>query len=228
MNRLNAIVSLIDRCEVVADIGTDHGYVAEMLLNNDICNKVIASDINEGPLNSAINHLTQVELDDRTDFRLGSGMTILNEGEANVSVIAGMGGDLISKIVDDSLDIAKSLDYLIIQPMTNIDTIRKYLYDNGFSIDEEIIVKEYHFYYFILKVIKKQEIIEDEIYYTVSKYLFDNKNLLLLEYLKKMYKTNNIILKNLCNSKKSDVTKKIEEVNNRNFRIEWMINQYEC
>ena len=50
MNRLECIVSMVDKCGTAADIGTDHGYVAEMLLKEGKCDKVIATDLNEGPL----------------------------------------------------------------------------------------------------------------------------------------------------------------------------------
>ena len=102
MNRLECIKSMVLKCKVAADIGTDHGYVAEMLLRDNVCDKIIATDLNEGPLNRAIEHLSAVNLEKRCDFRLGSGLTVLKEDEAETIIIAGMGGELIADILEDS------------------------------------------------------------------------------------------------------------------------------
>ena len=106
MNRLECIKTMVSKCSTAADIGTDHGYVAEMLLKDNLCEKIIATDLNEGPLNRALKHLTYEGLQDRCDFRLGNGLTVLNEGEADVIIIAGMGGELIADIIEMSKNIA--------------------------------------------------------------------------------------------------------------------------
>ena len=51
--RLNSIVKHIERTEVLADIGTDHGYIPIYSIENEICNKAIAIDINKDPLDKA-------------------------------------------------------------------------------------------------------------------------------------------------------------------------------
>lgn len=227
MNRLEAIASLVKKCDVVADIGTDHGYVAELLLKNDICKKVIASDINKGPLSSAINHLTGQNLDDRVDFRLGSGMTVLNKNEANTVVIAGMGGDLICSILDTSIDLVNTTDVLILQPMTAIDRLREHLYEIGFKIVEEKIVKEYHHYYFIIKAVKGTERIDDNIYFEISKYLLDKKDKLLLEYITKKIDTNNKIINNLDNACEVENKERAEFFKQKNHKLMELIKNYD-
>lgn len=227
MNRLEAIASLIDKCSVLADIGTDHGYIAEMALKDNLCKKVIATDINKGPLNSAINHLTKIGLDKYVDFRLGSGLTIINENEIDCAVIAGMGGELIARILDESKNVSKTINSLVLQAMTNVDVLRKYLYDNGYSISEEIIVKEFHHYYFMIKAVNKASACEDDIYYEISKYLLDKKDNLLFEYIKRTIEVNNKILLNLNNSTKQDNTLKVEELKNKNFKLEEIVFNWE-
>ena len=227
MNRLEAIVSLIDKCDTLADIGTDHGYVAEMAIKNNLCKRVIATDINKGPLKSAVNHLTELGFENIVDFRLGGGLTVIDENEVDCAVIAGMGGELISSILEESKSISNTVNSFVLQPMTNIDVLRRYLYDNGYAISKEIIVKEYHHYYFIIKAIKENSICDDDIYYEISKYLFDNKDKLLLEYIKKIIETNNKILINLNNAKKQDNSSKINELKSKNLKLEGMVRDYE-
>jgi len=227
MERLEAIVSLIDKCDTLADIGTDHGYVAEMAIKNNLCKKVIATDINKGPLNSAVSHLTELGFENIVEFRLGGGLTVIDENEIDCAVIAGMGGELISSILEESKNVSKTVNSLVLQPMTNIDVLRKYLYDNGYTIEKEIIVKEYHHYYFIIKAIRRNSSCDDEIFYDISKYLFDKRDKLLLEYIKKIIDINNNILTNLSNAKKQDNSYKINELRNKNLKLEGMIKAYE-
>lgn len=226
MNRLEAIASLIDKCDTLADIGTDHGYIAEMALKDNLCNRVIATDINKGPLNSAINHLSKMGLSRQVDFRLGSGLTVINENEVDCAVIAGMGGELIAKILEDSKTVSKSIKSFVLQAMTNIDILRKYLYDNGYTISEEKLIKEYHHYYFIIKAIKGDSICADEIYYEISKYLLEQKDILLLEYINKIIDLNNKIIENLKNSIKEDSSIKLNELKSKNKKLNELITSY--
>lgn len=226
MNRLEAIASLIDKCETLADIGTDHGYIAEIALKDNLCKKVIATDINKGPLKSAINHLTKIGFKTKVDFRLGSGLTVINENEVDCAVIAGMGGELIVKILEESKTVSKSINSFVLQAMTNVDVLRKYLYDNGYTILEEKVVKEYHHYYFVIKATQGASICEDDIYYEISKYLLEQKDNLLLEYIKKTIDLNNKILENLNNSTKQDNSFKINEFKNKNLKFNELILAY--
>lgn len=225
MNRLECIKSMVSKCNTVADIGTDHGYVAEMLLRDNTAKKVIATDLNRGPLNRAIEYLASKELSRQCDFRLGSGLTVLNENEADAIIIAGMGGDLISNILNVSKNIAYNTSQLILQPMTAIDKLRKYLYDNGYKIIDEKVVKELHHYYFIIKAEPEIDKIEDEIYYEISKHLLDKKDTIMYEYIKKLLDTNNKIIDNLERTNNLDYKNKIENLKNKNIKILGLINK---
>lgn len=223
MNRLECIVSMVDKCKTAADIGTDHGYVSEMLLKDEICEKIIATDLNEGPLNRAIEHLTKVNLSDRCDFRLGSGLTVLNEREADAIIIAGMGGELISDIIENRKDIALKTKQLILQPMTAVDTLRRYLSENGFEIIDENIVKEYHHFYFIIKAKKGIAKKEDSIYYEISKILIVKKQPVMAEYISKILDTNEKIIQNLEKANNVEYNVRIENLKEKNQKIRELI-----
>ncbi len=219
MNRLKCIKSMVSKCHTAADIGTDHGYVAEMLLIDNICERVIATDLNKGPLNRAFEHLTSVNLQNKCDFRLGNGLTVLKENEAETIIIAGMGGDLIADIIETSKNIALNASELILQPMTAVDKLRRYLNKNGFRIVDENIVKELHHYYFIIKAINGKEELTDEFYYEFSKILIDKKHPIMLEYLNKAVRINENIIYNLEKTNNKDYNKKIDTLNSKNNRI---------
>ena len=223
MNRLERIKSMVDPCQTAADIGTDHGYVAEMLLKEGICKQIIATDLNEGPLNRAIEHLTKSNLHDKCNFRLGCGLRVLNEGEADAIIIAGMGGDLISDIIHTSKDIALKAQQLILQPMTAVNTLRKYLYENGFEIIDESIVKEYHHFYFIIKAKKGIAKQMDNIYFEISNILIEKKDPVMIDYLNKVLNTNEKIISSLEKTKNVEYNEKIESLKDKNNKIKELI-----
>lgn len=219
MNRLECIKSVVSKCKIAADIGTDHGYVAEMLLRDNVCEKVIATDLNEGPLNSAIKHLTDMEIKSKCDFRLGSGLTVLREDEADAIIIAGMGGELIADILENSKNIALKATQLILQPMTTTDRLRYYLYNNGFKIMDEKIVKELYHYYFIIKAVPGKDRVEDDIFYEVSKILLEKKDPLMVEYLERMLGINEKIIRSIEKNNNSGYNKKIKQLKDKNKKI---------
>lgn len=229
MNRLETIKSMVTKCNIVADIGTDHGYMAEMLLKEDICEKVIATDINKGPLNRAIEHLTNINLNDKVDFRLGSGLTVLKENEANAIIIAGMGGELIADIIEANINIALSANELILQPMTTTDRLRRYLYEHNFKIIDEKIVKELHHYYFIIKAVwskdENEEIskTEDEIYFETGNILIKKKDSVMMEYLQRQININNNIIQNLEKNRNEEYNEKIRTLIAKNEKFKEMI-----
>lgn len=136
--RLNMIFEHIN-ASTVADVGTDHAYIPIELMKKGKCSKIIASDISKGPAKIAEEHIKNNGLD--IEVRVGPGITVLEEGEVEQIVIAGMGGKLIVDILKDSHEIAKS-SKLILQPMNGQYELRKYLLENGFVITDEDIVTE--------------------------------------------------------------------------------------
>ncbi len=223
MNRLETIKSMVSKCETAADIGTDHGYVAEMLLTDNTAKKVIATDLNKGPLNRAIEYMTSKKLNLKCDFRLGSGLTVLQKNESDAIIIAGMGGELIADILSTSKDIAFSAKQLILQPMTAYDKLRKFLYENGYKVTDENIVKELHHYYFVIKAEPGRDKIDNEIYYEISKHLLDKKDPVMYEYIEKLIKTNNKIIQSLEGTGNIDYKEKIDKLKYKNNIITELI-----
>ncbi|MFA9423952.1 MAG: tRNA (adenine(22)-N(1))-methyltransferase TrmK [Sedimentibacter sp.] len=219
MNRLECIKSMVDKCNTAADIGTDHGYVAEMLLNDNTCQHVIATDLNEGPLNRAIEYLTLRDLHPKCDFRLGSGLTVLNENEADTIIIAGMGGELIADILQSSKNISNEIMQIILQPMTAAEKLRRYLCENGFKIIDEKLVKEYHHFYFIIKAEPGTSELQDEIYYEFSRHLIEKKDSLMMEYLSKNININENIINSLEKTNNKEYNEKIGALKEKNDKI---------
>ena len=183
--RLESIVKMIDECNSIIDVGTDHAYVPIYLIKNGVCKKALASDINKGPLRKAQKNVDLENLADNIECRLGGGLSVVRPGEVEVAVIAGMGGNLIRDIIENDINVFKELNYAILQPVQNVDVLRKYLYDSGFDIIDEELCKEENKYYEVIKVkyAKKPKNLKS-IYYEISKILLDKKHPLIGEYIK--------------------------------------------
>lgn len=137
-----AVADLVPRGVSVCDIGCDHGFVAIYLVREQICPKVIAMDINRGPLSRAREHIESAGLSSYIETRLSDGMEKLNTGEAECIIAAGMGGRLIVKILEDYPEKRKSLRYMVLQPQSEPGSVRNYLRENGLRIRKEDMVLE--------------------------------------------------------------------------------------
>ncbi|MGL5311731.1 MAG: tRNA (adenine(22)-N(1))-methyltransferase [Peptostreptococcaceae bacterium] len=197
-DRLLKIASLVTEGKRVADIGTDHGYIPVYLLNKGKVPFAILADVNKGPLENARGEVRHNKLLDKVDLRLGSGIEVLEKGEVDEVIIAGMGGILISELLEAKLEVAHSVDKLILQPMQAQSELRKYLLNNGYEILDEVLVREdFRIYEIIIaKYTGNNTVVEDEVYYEVGKKLIENKDSLLNEFIdKKIYMYNSILKK---------------------------------
>jgi tRNA (adenine22-N1)-methyltransferase len=140
--RLLKIAELISPCQSLADIGTDHGYIPIYSILNGTARSAIASDINKGPVARAQKNVRAFGLSDRISLRVGPGLTTVKAGEAETIVIAGMGGILISDILEESKETVNAARQLILQPMTAAKELREYLCKNSFTIEKEFLTAE--------------------------------------------------------------------------------------
>lgn len=143
--RLSSVAALVKQDAAIADIGTDHGYIPVYLAENKVINSAVASDINEGPLNSCISLVKEKGLENVIRTKLSNGLDSLDENDFDTIIIAGMGGELIFDILSRHGYVKDK--HIILQPMTHPEVARKFLYDNGFEIKNDIIVKDGRHYY---------------------------------------------------------------------------------
>lgn len=144
MKRLNSILQFINKNDIVADVGCDHGYLLELAIKNKNIKKGYAIDNKIGPLNSAKKNLSHYN---NIKFILSDGLIDVNENDINCMVIAGMGGMLMNKIINDSLSKVKLIDKIILCPNRDNDKVRMTMNHNGFIIeDEDIIYEDGKFY----------------------------------------------------------------------------------
>jgi predicted acetyltransferase/tRNA A22 N-methylase len=150
--RLQAIASLVHPGGVLADIGSDHGYLVTWLAAQGIIEKGLACDINTKPLEHSRSTVLRCGLENKVDLRLSDGLKCLTPGEFSQCVIAGMGGDTISEILSGVSWSSKEPVRYLLQPNSKEDHLREWLYHHSFQIQEEHAVKDGKFVYPILVV----------------------------------------------------------------------------
>lgn len=225
--RLITIKNFVKENSIVADIGTDHGYIPGYLIENNISKKVIATDISKGSLDKAIEYIEKIGYKEYIDTRLGNGLEVLKPYEVDTVIIAGMGGLLIKDIIEKDLEITKTINNFIFQPMGAAEELRKYLYENNFKIIDEKIIKEDGKYYEIIYVSRGKDYIEDEIYYEISKKLLDKKDPVLREFIEFKINKTEEILKELEKNHTEKTAKRKEDLSSRLKKYKEAKNSYE-
>lgn len=153
--RLQAVAAMVTAGYTLADIGTDHAYIPIYLVEHQIVPRAMAMDINEGPLDRARAHVEEHGLTGQIALRLSDGMKELRPGEAQSAVIAGMGGTLMIRILQDSKEMVESLRECILQPQSEIAKVRAFLLQEGFLFIQEDMVEEDGKFYPMMKVVPR-------------------------------------------------------------------------
>jgi len=132
--RLKFIADMVTAGYTACDVGTDHGFVPAYLLRENICPRVIALDVSEGSLAKAIELSARLGLTDRMDCRISDGFENLKPGEAECVIISGMGGILMTRIMQDHPEVLRSVREVVLSPHRDEELVRDFLAENGFEI----------------------------------------------------------------------------------------------
>ncbi|WMJ89828.1 tRNA (adenine(22)-N(1))-methyltransferase [Anaerocolumna sp. MB42-C2] len=188
--RLKAVADTVTIGNRVADVGCDHAYISIYLIKNKIAPNVIAMDVNKGPLQRAKENIYNHGFNHCIQTRLSDGLQKLEPGEADTILIAGMGGALVIKILDEGFEAVEKSTELILQPQSEIHLVRKYLHRNGYDIKKEQMIKEDGKYYFILKAfpVPAKTDYKREVFYQYGKLLLEQREPLMMEYLEREYR----------------------------------------
>lgn len=150
-DRLQVIAERLKNEKTMADIGTDHGFLPVFLLQSGQCERAILADISVPSLTKAEENCSRyftgeyADCRERAAFRAGDGLTVLKPGEVDAVVIAGVGGKLITELLERDLNHTCSFRKYIFQPRIGQGVLRKWLCDHGFRIIHEDLVEEGHF-----------------------------------------------------------------------------------
>ena len=211
-SRLHTVADMITPGMTMADIGTDHGYIPIYQVLTRRAKHAYACDVAAGPLGRARDNVSLYHVEDKVELVLSDGLEGLAKTEGELPdciVIAGMGGSLICRILDDGREVAVRAKELVLSPHSEWYEVRSYLSANGFYIVDENMIKEDGKFYVIIKAVPvkgeagtecqdiKSDAVMDNAAFHFGPVLMKKKHPVLLEYLEKERDTCCKILDNL-------------------------------
>lgn len=183
--RLSAVADMVTTGNRVVDVGTDHGYIPIHLVAQKKIPSALAMDINKGPLERAKGHIKEYGYESYIQTRQSDGVKSVQDNEGDTLIVAGMGGGLVIKILDEGSEVLKSFQEFILQPQSEIYQVRQYLQEHNYCILDEKFLEEDGKYYTILKVIHGLMEPMEPLFLKYGKLLLQEKNQILLQSLLK-------------------------------------------
>ena len=150
--RLRLAADLVPEGARLADVGTDHAYLPACLLMEGKIPSAIAADLREGPLSRARETAAEYGCGERMAFRLCDGLSGIRPEEADAVVIAGMGGETIAQILEAAPWVRTRGIPLVLQPMSSLPELRKWLGQHGYAIAKEQLAREGETLYVVMRV----------------------------------------------------------------------------
>lgn len=206
-NRLSQITFFINKSDRVIDVGCDHALLDIYLIQNDICQSSLASDISENALKAGIKNIKNAKLEKKIPTVISDGLMNIDTSNYNTIVISGMGAHTIMDILSEKKKL-RSINKIIIQSNNEWPLIRKFMNKIGYYLLDESIVKDRNHYYSVMKFIKKNKKNSPKI---IKYGIYKINN---LDYYRYRIYQNNDILKMI----KNDIFKKIKvKTENRTY-----------
>lgn len=168
--RLQVVASYLPYGANFADIGSDHAYLPCYVCLQDPSALAVAGELNEGPFQSAGKEVERHDLSARISVRKGDGLSVLSKDEVEQVVIAGMGGSLITNILDNGKEKLNRTSRIIVQPNVDAKSLRKWFVKYNYQITAEEIIEEAGHIYEILVADKNGT--GNELHYTEKEILF--------------------------------------------------------
>lgn len=229
-DRLETILSVMEKGETLLDVGCDHGYLGIEAVRRGIVKKAICSDVRKGPLERAKAHILEAGLADKIELRLVSGMNGFGRGEADLVVIAGMGGMLMGQILEtawaDPENGIHELHQMILEPQSDLPFFRELIRRSPMKIRDEILVQDRRKWYFIFDVCQKDSVTaqeEEDSFFSFS--LLRRKDCLYRQYLEKVLQKNESLLTSMTEEGENLKLRK-KELLTENEKIREVIDQW--
>ena len=224
-DRLQALADFVEPGSRVADVGTDHGYLAIELIKSGKADFVIASDKNSGPLEAEGRSLRVEELTEKVTLRLGDGVQVLQPGEVDTVCIAGMGGVLMTEILEAKPEVVKELKHLILQPMNGAEELRRWLYRNSWHIVDESLAVDDGRIYEIIKAEQGRKKYPAPVELLIGPKLWEKKPPLLRHHIEQLLFQQKRVASGMEKSPRAKKTKKyakvIELIEQLEGRLSW-------
>ena len=192
--RLEMVARLVPNGTKCADIGADHGYLIIDLFKSRQIQSGYACENKVGPYNNLKKNIEINNLQEYIYADLSDGIRTL-PSDIDTVIIAGMGGDTVCKIIEDSIDKLDQIDNFIISSHTKMDEVRKFLMNHNYHIIEEDACFDMNQYY-EATLFRKGKKVYSYIELKYGPYLLEDKNQNTLKFLEEKYFFNQKLMEN--------------------------------
>ncbi len=207
--RLAEVAKCVEPADEVVDIGTDHAYLPVYLIKKGVCRRVIGVEKNQQNLEKAQKTVDLFQLRSKIELRKGDGFFALTEHDkVEEAVIAGLGGRTIGNILRSGAGKTQGLRRFVLQPMSDIYLLRRWLLTHGFRISDERLAREKNHFYVIITVQHGKQEISDPILLEVGPGLLKNRDPLLIPYLENEIARCQVINRSLEDAREAGSLKK--------------------
>lgn len=226
--RLAVIANMVTKGNRVVDVGCDHGYIPIWLVEQGVIPGAIAMDINKGPLFRAQSNIEQHGLSPYIETRLSDGVAALREGEGDTLVIAGMGGPLMERILEDGAAVLMSIQEFILEPQSEIGHMRLYLQKHGYEITDEDMVFEDGKFYPVIKVVhgSMEPLTDEELEYGPC--LLKKQHPILYRYMQYELEGAQRLSHELMKVQSTGAARRMEEIRTKKELIKSVLNYFEA
>lgn len=220
-SRLNTIGKWVPQGKRIVDVGTDHAYLPVLLAQEGKITTAIAVDIAEGPCAAAQKTVDLYSLGDIIEVRCGDGLKCIVPGEADIVVIAGMGGATMITIMENSSHVVDSLERLVLQPMNGAELLRSWLLEHNWHLQAEDLILEGEKLYEVIVAEKGAgEKPLDDVYYEIGPLLLATQHPLLARHLKHLMARYSHLLLAMDNSATAKNSERYQEFLRRKNKLE--------
>ncbi len=220
--RLEAVCDFVSDDNItksLIDVGCDHALVDIYLLKKNQNLKIVASDLNEGPLKKAKENIQKYSLLEKIKLELSDGIEKITQ-DIDTVIIAGMGMDTIINILKKDRAKLKNVKKMVISSNNKFPLVRYEIVKLGYEITEEKIVFEDGKYYIVMKFLKGKKKYSKKNFF-FGPYLLKNKDYLFYNYFKYLKEEKEKILESLPKEYKSKRQQLEKE-------IKMLINEIDC
>lgn len=227
--RLFMSASMVSKGSRVADIGCDHAHTSIWLVQQGIAKSCIAMDLRKGPLSRADENIRMCRCENEIQTRLSDGLTALKPGEADCILITGMGGSLMTRILNNGYDCVEKACELVLQPQSDRGAVRRFIYSHGFCISEERCCKDYGKFYISIHAVKGQfsEAPYSESEFEYGRILSAAGDPVYGDYLKDEYRKALLVKQQLEENKTDKARERLPEFLNGLDLLKQAVNKYE-
>ena len=200
--RMEALARMVTPGNRLCDVGCDHGFLPIYLVEQKLIPSALAMDIGEGPLLAAKTHIAEAGLETVIATRRSDGLAQVKEDETDTILIAGMGGGIVIHILTEGRSVARMAKELILQPQSELEEVRRFLFSENYELLQEDMVLEDGKYYPMMKVSQQKaaeqtKILPQEVADAFGPVLLQKRHPVLKEWLERELRTTNSVIEQL-------------------------------